>query len=63
MNKEKVQLIIKNLELLIDCLKSELDNKDELPFIENTSTTKLVDYDEVFFDEDNDYHSYVKMSK
>lgn len=63
MNKEKVQLIIKNLELLIDCLKSELDNKDKLPFIENTSTTKLVDYDEVFFDEDNDYHSYVKMSK
>jgi hypothetical protein len=55
MDREKIKLIVKNLESLVECLKSEVYSdvdvfKQELqyekiaPFIE--------DYDEVFYDDD-----------
>lgn len=53
MEKERVNLIIRNLELLLDSLKAEVnsdrdDNVDYNPYSEYTE-----DYDEVY-DEEND---------
>lgn len=49
MNQDRLKLIVKNLELLVDSLKSELDSNDDLeyhkvvPYFNETE-----DYDEVF---------------
>ena len=47
MNKEKIKLIVRNMELLVDALKQEL-NEDEP--VEEISTVPFEDsdYDEVF---------------
>jgi hypothetical protein len=52
MNKEKLKLIVRNLELLTQSLKEELelDEKTEYNYEEIVST--LNDYDEVFYDDD-----------
>jgi hypothetical protein len=56
MNKEKLQLIVKNLESLVDCLKSEIysdveeDNYKELKYEE--IAPYIEDYDEVFYDDE-----------
>lgn len=65
MNRDKVKLIIKNLELLIECLKLELDDKtkETSSIFEDTVNNTLVDYDEVFDDEEDDYHPYIKLGK
>lgn len=58
MDQEKLKLIVRNLESLVECLKSEIYSevdsyKKELqyeeiaPFIE--------DYDEVFYDDEDGY--------
>ena len=52
MNTEKLKLIIKNLESLVDCLKSEVysdlkHNKKNY----NEITYTINDYDEVFYDD------------
>lgn len=47
MNKEKVKLIVKNMELLIQALKEELDE----PISTFTKDYMIDDYDEVFDDE------------
>lgn len=57
MDKEKVKLIVRNLELLIDSLKAEiysdpLQNND----LEN-SRSNISDYDEIY-DEDDDEYTY-----
>ena len=57
MNKEKLKLIIKNLESLVDCLKSEVYSdvesyKPESQYEEIASY--IDDYDEVFYDEEDD---------
>jgi lipopolysaccharide export LptBFGC system permease protein LptF len=68
MNKEKLKLIIKNLESLVDCLKSEVysDVDSYKPQYEEVSTY-IEDYDEVFYDEDGemlyDYESVNKKYK
>jgi hypothetical protein len=49
MNREKVKLIIKNIELLVESLKSEL-YFDEQKF--KVDQNKINDYDEVFGDYD-----------
>jgi hypothetical protein len=47
MNKEKVKLIVKNMELLVDALKKELDENQS--FFEGVNTVPFrEDYDEVF---------------
>jgi hypothetical protein len=53
MDKEKLKLIIRNLELLVDSLKAEVLS-DTKSHSENTESKKLVqyDYDEIFEDED-----------
>jgi hypothetical protein len=57
MNKEKLKLIIKNLESLVDCLKSEVYSdvdsyKQDLQYEE--ISPYIDDYDEVFYDDESD---------
>ena len=55
MNREKLKLIVRNLESLVECLKEEIgsDTKDE-QYEEIKSF--LTDYDEVFYEEEDEYH-------
>lgn len=55
MDKEKLKLIIKNLESLVDCLKSEVysDVDSYKPQYEDVAPY-IDDYDEVFYDEEED---------
>ncbi len=55
MDKEKIKLIIKNLESLVDCLKTEVyDDKDSYKPQYEEIAPYIDDYDEVFFDEEED---------
>jgi hypothetical protein len=56
MDKEKLKLIVKNLESLVECLKSELDS-DVSPYKMNYEeiSQHITDYDEVFYDDENEY--------
>jgi len=55
MDKEKLKLIIKNLESLVDCLKSEVySNVDSYKPHYEEIAPYLEDYDEVFYDEEDD---------
>ena len=49
MNREKVKLIIKNIELLVESLKSELYFDEQNVKV---NQNKINDYDEVFGDYD-----------
>lgn len=55
MDKEKLKLIIRNLESLVECLKSEVYSDVDLykqePQYEEIAPY-LTDYDEVFYDDD-----------
>jgi len=53
MDKEKLKLIVKNLELLVDSLKSEVYSDVEAYNYEEI-VSSLNDYDEVFYDGDDD---------
>ena len=55
MDKEKLKLIIRNLESLVDCLKSEVysDVDSYKPQYEEVAPY-IDDYDEVFYDEEDD---------
>ena len=57
MDREKLKLIVKNLESLVECLKSEINS--EVDTYEAVSTydqisNYITDYDEVFYDGDDD---------
>lgn len=57
MDREKLELIIKNLESLVECLKSEVYSdtnsyKQDLRYEE--VAPYIDDYDEIFYDEDVD---------
>jgi hypothetical protein len=52
MNKEKLKLIVRNLELLVQSLKEELDLGDRPQYNYEEITNNLTDYDEVFYDDD-----------
>jgi hypothetical protein len=51
MDKEKLKLIVRNLDSLVQCLKSEIYSDVDSY---KTTTTRLTDYDEVFYDGDDD---------
>ena len=51
MDQEKLKLIVKNLESLVNCLKSELESDEKLPQYEEIAPY-LEDYDEVFYDDE-----------
>lgn len=59
MDKEKIKLIVRNLESLVECLKSEVYSdinsntyKQELKYEE--ISPYIDDYDEVFYDDESD---------
>ena len=55
MDKEKLKLIIRNLESLVECLKSEVySDVDSYKMNYEEVATHLTDYDEVFYDGDDD---------
>jgi len=53
MNKERLKLIVKNLELLTQSLKKELEI-DEIPELDYGEIKPYIeDYDEVFYEDEN----------
>jgi hypothetical protein len=53
MNREKLKLIVRNLESLVECLKEEIGSDIKDPQYEKVKNF-LTDYDEVFYDGDDD---------
>ena len=51
MEKDKLKLIVRNLELLVDALKSEIYS-DVDAYKNSTAFDTLVDYDELYDDDD-----------
>ena len=64
MDKEKLKLIIRNLESLVECLKSEVysDVDSYKPQYEEIAPY-LDDYDEVFYDEEDDEFDSLKVNQ
>ena len=54
MDKEKLKLIVRNLESLVECLKSEIYS-DVDAYKQNFQDPLITDYDEVFYDDDDGY--------
>ena len=57
MDQEKLKLIIKNLESLVECLKSEVYSSEKVSYDETQYeeiTNYLTDYDEVFYEDDDE---------
>lgn len=52
MDNEKVKLIVRNLELLVDSLKSEIYSDVQAYKFDDISPREI-DYDEVFEDDDD----------
>jgi len=52
MNKEKLKLIVRNLELLVDSLKAEIYS-DAGAYKYEEILSHLTDYDEIFEDDDD----------
>jgi len=55
MNQEKLKLIVKNLESLVNCLKSELEFDEKSNLNYEQITPYLEDYDEVFYEDEDAY--------
>ena len=53
MNKERLQLIVKNLELLTQSLKEELELDEIFEYSEEKIDHSIKDYDEVFYEEED----------
>jgi len=51
MNRDKLKLIVRNLELLVNSLKEEIYS-DPTSYRYEDATNRVVDYDEVFEDDD-----------
>jgi hypothetical protein len=54
MDEEKLKLIVKNLESLVECLKSEIYSSSNTQPRYEEIAPYLSDYDEVFYDDDAD---------
>jgi len=55
MDKEKLKLIVHNLELLVDSLKSEIHSDVDAYKVNYEEVAPYInDYDEVFYDGDDD---------
>jgi hypothetical protein len=52
MDKDKLKLIVRNIELLVDSLKAEVYS-DAKSYKFDNITPREVDYDEVFEDDDD----------
>jgi len=53
MDKEKLKLIVRNLESLVECLKTEIYS-DTTSYKYEEIVQHINDYDEVFYDDDDD---------
>lgn len=66
MDREKLKLIIKNLESLVECLKSEVysdvDVYSKDPLYKEVATF-IEDYDEVFYDEEEDQFETIRLNQ
>jgi len=66
MDREKLKLIIKNLESLVECLKSEVysdvDAYTKDPLYKEVATF-IEDYDEVFYDEEEDDFESIRVNQ
>ena len=62
MDKDKLKLIIRNLEMLVDSLKSEVYSDTQSYMEYDKITAALSDYDEVFEDDDG-YPDWLNDSK
>ena len=66
MDREKLKLIIKNLESLVECLKSEVysdvDAYSKDPLYKEVATF-IEDYDEVFYDEEEDDFESIRVNQ
>ena len=61
MDQEKLKLIVRNLESLVECLKTEIDSDSDLSSYKQEPQYEeiapyLEDYDEVFYDEEDEYN-------
>ena len=54
MDKEKLKLIIQNIESLVEVLKSEVYSDVDMYKPDYNQDNRLPDYDEVFYDGDDD---------
>jgi hypothetical protein len=54
MDKDKLKLIVRNLELLVDSLKSEIYSDVDSYKRPKLEKPTIMDYDEVFYDGDDD---------
>jgi len=54
MNREKLKLIVRNLESLVECLKEEIGSDIKDPQYEEIKNF-ISDYDEVFYEEEDEY--------
>ena len=54
MDRDKLKLIVRNLDLLVDSLKSEIYSDADSYKRPQYKEPKLTDYDEVFYDGDDD---------
>ena len=55
MDKDKLKLIIRNLESLVECLKTEVYSDVDAykaESYEESSSYHISDYDEIFYDDD-----------
>jgi hypothetical protein len=66
MDREKLKLIIKNLESLVECIKSEVysdvDAYTKDPLYKEVATF-IEDYDEVFYDEEEDDFESIRVNQ
>jgi len=53
MDREKLKLIVRNLESLVECLKEEINSDIKDHYYEEIKNY-LSDYDEVFYEGDDD---------
>ncbi len=54
MDKEKLKLLIQNMESLVEVLKSEVYSDVDMYKPDYNQDNRLTDYDEVFYDGDDD---------
>lgn len=54
MDKEKLKLIVKNLDLLVQSLKEEIETEDINDYTYEQIAPHIQDYDEVFYDDEED---------
>ena len=52
MDKEKLKLIVRNLELLVDSLKAEVYSDVSAYQVSEKPTERFIDYDELYDDDD-----------